>query len=75
MKTPGHQTERIKIDIEPGMVFTPAGPGGGRRHSHRRVVAVFQDRVCYSAGGDKNHFCKVKTFQRWVRRAQRSDKR
>lgn len=32
----------------------------------RRVIAVVKDVVAYSNGGDRNGYCKYKTFMRWV---------
>ena len=37
---------------------------------HRRVLRIFQGRVFYSVGSDKNRHCKLETFKRWARKAE-----
>lgn len=32
----------------------------------RRVVAVRDGRVCYSTGGDRNRWCDLRTFLKWI---------
>lgn len=46
-------------ELSPGQVY--AGP-----HNCRRVIAIFQGRVFYSVGTDKNRDCLVRTMQRWI---------
>lgn len=38
---------------------------------HRRVVGIVGGGIVYSVGADKNRQCKVATFKRWTRKAQR----
>ena len=34
----------------------------------RRVISVFQGRVFYSTGGNKNRDCLLATMQQWIKR-------
>lgn len=54
------------IKINEGDVFVT--PAKAMRSSHRRVVGVLGGRVMYSAGGESNRDCLVRTFRQWVRR-------
>ena len=47
------------------------------RTPSRRVVACLNGRICYSAGGDVNRWCRVRAFLIWLRRynAVRTDPR
>lgn len=38
--------------------------------THRRVIRLFNDRVFYSVGSDKNRSCELHTFKRWARKAE-----
>ena len=38
----------------------------------RRVIAVHNGIVCYSVGGDRNRYCQLRTFRRWLRGKPRS---
>jgi hypothetical protein len=40
----------------------------------RWVLAVGNDQVIYSRGGDSHRECQVKTFVRWLREAKREER-
>lgn len=38
------------------------------RTPSRRVVSVAAGRVCYSSGGDRTRWCRLRAFRLWIRR-------
>lgn len=34
---------------------------------HRRIISIYKGIVCYGNGGDKNGYCKLGSFKRWVK--------
>ncbi len=54
------------IDVKPDAVWTT-------ERKFRRVIHVVGDLVCYSVGGDRNRFCLIKTFDRWVKKCRAKD--
>lgn len=39
---------------------------------HRRVIHVQDGRVCYSNGGNTNHWCNIETFELWCAGAKQT---
>lgn len=58
-----------------GEVFFKVGCKKGRYYNiMRRVVAVVQNWVYYSDGGDKNSACTIDAFQQWMVDAHEVDR-
>lgn len=51
-------------EVKEGEVYLPRRCS---RYTFRRVVGVREGRVCYSAGGDHNHWCSLASFRRAVK--------
>ncbi|ASK94856.1 hypothetical protein Xtri_19980 [Xanthomonas campestris pv. trichodesmae] len=50
--------------LKPGQVWIAKSDTG--RSRMRRVVALVEDRVCYSTGSDLVHWCNRRAFQMWI---------
>jgi len=53
--------------ISEGQVFVKQGL---RRKLHRRIVTIYKDQVCYSTGRNKNSYCKIESFNKWIQRGK-----
>ena len=57
--------------IKEGGVYAPHM--GGARDSHRRVVSIYGETVCWCNGGERPHYCSLESFRRWVGRTGARD--
>lgn len=55
-----------RIEVREGAVFYASNKDKAR-YAWRRVVAVVNDLIVYSVGGDRNYCCKRNTFLKWRR--------
>jgi len=54
------------IRIQQGQVWVSRSPI--TRTPSRRVVALAESKICYSTGGDRTRWCRIRAFRAWVRR-------
>lgn len=48
--------------VEVGDVFYPRPMVWNPRCTHRRVVGIVGQKICYSSGADKNYFCEQRSL-------------
>lgn len=59
---------KARLTIKAGQVWVTRKPK--TRTPSRRVIAVADGRICYSAGGELSRWCRVPAFRAWAKRYQ-----